>query len=197
MKKLALILLLTIAGLCSSGTSYAGEGIYGSFSIGPAGVSSMSNGYILSGSGAELDLRVGHHASSGFTLFGELYGIATEGITADGDTCTECSMTVGSHLLPSIGAGYYSKSGFSGLFSIGAPSFAISVPESLYGPSTNHDLGRGVMTKLTLGKDWLVADHVGLGLALNLGMGSFTNYSGHSVGVGTLALSFGGSFGAL
>lgn len=163
-------------------------GIYLRGQLGLMGLSAGDDTGNVSGGGVDLGLAVGYHTSTGWVLYGELFGAATTGVDASIDgqsgSCEgDCTLGLGSALLPGLGVGYYTPAGFNLLASLHAPRLTLEVR----GDSVTTD--RGPVFLLTAGKEWWAGDSFGLGAAIRLGVGSIDE-----LGVGLFSLAFTASY---
>ena len=191
MKSLTIALLVTASNLAygqqvEPQVEPAG-GVYLRGQLGVMGLSAADESASLSGGGMDLSVAIGYRAVTGWVFYGELFGAATSGIDASAEgqsaSCDDCSLMLGSALLPGVGTGYYTPSGLNLLLSVHAPNMSADIE----GDTSTSD--RGVVAFFTAGKDWPVGDSVGLGVAARLGVGSIED-----VGVGFFSLSFAGSY---
>lgn len=191
MKRAPAIIILLLANLAhgqpSEPPAPPSGGFYLRGQLGAMGLSAADDTATLSGGGVDLSLALGYRTASRWVLYGELFGAATVGLDASiegqSGSCDQCSMTLGSALLPGLGTGYYTASGFNFLASLHAPILSTDVR----GEKNHTD--RGFLALLTAGREWPVGDAINLGAALRLGIGSI-----EEAGVGLFSVFVTGSY---
>lgn len=164
-----LFLLLVLAPSIARADVY----LRGSLGIGAL---ALTDEYItVSGGAVDLSLSVGvtvsHKKEATKTvLYGELVGVAavSPNVAYEGSSfvCLDCTVGVGSHLLPGVGVAQYTASGWN----LHGSLHLLKASLDIQGAKFESD--RGAVFFLTGGKDFKVSEDASMGVALRAGAGT-------------------------